>query len=447
MGEAMVINTHTLPIDESVHGQMQRVDHLYVVLAGGKPSGGARVALTSIDKIEIGRGAARTIKRDGSSLRIEVPDPYMSSSHLRFERDRAHWLAVDAGSRNGILVNGAKQERAIVADHDVIEAGRSFFMLRVSEAAGEPVLELPAKPKAGGLVTLDPALARGFEELGRIAASEVPVLVGGPTGCGKERVAFGIHTMSGRKGAFVPVNCGALPSGLIESELFGHKKGAFSGAIADAPGLVAASTGGTLFLDEIGDLPAPAQAALLRVLEEHEVRAVGATSTTPVDLRVVAATHRDLDAMIEDGNFREDLLARLAGFELELPALADRRVDLGAMLAEVAPDATFAAAALRALLAYAWPRNVRELVRAVERAAALAAGGEISASHLPDEIAGAKFTAPAVAPADARRDELVALLEKHHGNVSKVAADLGRVRQQVQRWLKRYGLDPERYRS
>jgi DNA-binding NtrC family response regulator len=370
------------------------------------------------------------VRRDGSTLRVDVPDPYMSSSHLRFERDRAHWLAVDAGSRNGILVNGAKQDRAIVADHDVIEAGRSFFMLRVSEAPGEPALELPAKPKAGGLVTLDPALARSFEELARIAASEVPVLVGGPTGSGKERVAFGIHTMSGRKGAFVPVNCGA-----------------FSGAIADAPGLVAASSGGTLFLDEIGDLPAPAQAALLRVLEEHEVRAVGATNPVSVDLRVVAATHRDLDSMIEDGNFREDLLARLAGFELELPPLADRRVDFGAMLAEIAPDATFAAAAIRALLAYAWPRNVRELVRAIERAAALAAGGEINAVHLPDEIATAKFTAPAIAPADARRDELVTLLEKHHGNVSKVAADLGRVRQQVQRWLKRYGLDPERYRS
>ena len=444
-----MVNTRTLSIDESVHAQHQRVDHLYCVIAGGKPGGGARWRLQSIERIEIGRGPARAVRRDGATLRIDVPDPWMSSSHLRFERDRAHWLAVDAGSRNGILVNGAKQDRAIVADHDVVEAGRSFFMLRTSEpATGEPMLELPARPVPGGLVTLDPTLARAFDDLARIAASPVPVpvLVGGPTGSGKERVAAGIHAMSGRKGAFVPVNCGALPAGLVESELFGHKKGAFSGAIADAPGLVAASSGGTLFLDEIGDLPAPAQAALLRVLEEHEVRAVGATSATRVDLRVVAATHRDLDAMIEEGQFREDLLARLAGFELALPALVDRRVDLGTMLAEIAPDTTFAAAAIRALLAYAWPRNVRELVRAVERAAALAAGAEITVAHLPDEIATAKFTTPALAPADARRDELVALLEKHNGNVSKVAADLGRVRQQVQRWLKRYGLDPERYR-
>jgi len=271
-------------------------------------------------------------------------------------------------------------------------------------------------------------------------------VIGGPTGTGKERVAQQIHAFSKRSGTFVPVNCGALPAGLVESELFGHKKGAFSGAIADAPGLVAASSGGTLFLDEIGDLPPPAQAALLRVLEEHEVRAVGSTATTAVDLRVVAATHRDLDEMVDEEKFREDLLARLAGFEVALPPLAERRVDLGVMLGEIIPDAQLAAAAVRALFAYAWPRNIRELVRAVERAAALAGGGEITASHLPDEIAAAKFAAPAPPVADARRDELVALLEKHHGNVSKVAAELGRVRQQVQRWIKRYAIDPERYR-
>jgi DNA-binding NtrC family response regulator len=436
-------NTRTLPIDESPAGSAARTDHLYLVIAGGKPGGGVRWSLAGMDRVEIGRGAARTVKRTGSTIRLDCPDPYMSSSHLVFERERAHWVVLDAGSRNGILVDGGKQDRAIVTDRDVIEAGRSFFMLRQGELAGAAELIAGKDP----LATLDPELAARFDELRRIAQSNIPVLVGGPTGTGKERVAQAIHTMSRRSGNFVPVNCGALPASLVESELFGHKKGAFSGAIADAPGLVVASTGGTLFLDEIGDLPAPAQAALLRVLEEHEVRAVGATNVTKVDLRVVAATHRDLDAMIEDEQFREDLLARLAGFDLELPPLAERRVDLGAMLAEITPDATFAAATIRALLAYAWPRNVRELVRAVERAAALAGTGEITPAHLPDEIATAKFTAPPVAAPDARRDELVALLEKHKGNVSKVAADLGRVRQQVQRWLKRYGLDPERYRT
>jgi DNA-binding NtrC family response regulator len=437
------MNTRTLPIDETPTGAASRTDHLYLVIAGGKPGGGVRWSLAGIDRVEIGRGAARAIKRTGSTIRLDCPDPYMSSSHLVFERERAHWVVADAGSRNGILVDGGKQDRAIVTDRDVIEAGRSFFMLHQGELAGPAELVAGRDP----LVTLDPELAARFDELRRIAQSDVPVLVGGPTGTGKERVAQAIHTMSRRSGALVPVNCASLPASLVESELFGHKKGAFSGAIADAPGLVVASSGGTLFLDEIGDLPAAAQAALLRVLEEHEVRAVGATAVTKVDLRVVAATHRDLDAMIEDEQFREDLLARLAGFELELPPLTERRVDLGAMLAEITPDATFAAATIRALLAYAWPRNVRELVRALERAAALAGTGEITPAHLPDEIATAKFTAPPIAAPDARRDELVALLEKHKGNVSKVAVDLGRVRQQVQRWLKRYGLDPERYRT
>ncbi|MBA3393766.1 MAG: sigma 54-interacting transcriptional regulator, partial [Deltaproteobacteria bacterium] len=271
---------------------------------------------------------------------------------MRFERERAHWLAVDAGSRNGILVNGAKQERAIVLAHDIVEAGRSFFLLRTGEPAAEPALDLaPRTP--GTLATLDPRLANAFDELRRIATSQLPVLIGGPTGAGKERVARTLHEASRRPGAFVAVNCGALPTGLVESELFGHRKGAFSGAIADQLGLVAASSHGTLFLDEIGDLPAPAQAALLRVLEEHEVRAVGATTTTAVDLRVVAATHRDLDELVEDGAFREDLIARLAGFEIELPPLAARRVDLGVMLAELVPPTTqLAATAARALFAY-----------------------------------------------------------------------------------------------
>jgi transcriptional regulator of acetoin/glycerol metabolism len=206
------------------------------------------------------------------------------------------------------------------------------------------------------------------------------------------------------------------------------------------------SSGGTLFLDEIGDLPAPAQAALLRVLEEHEVRAVGASAAVPVDLRVVAASHRDLDALVDEGAFREDLIARLAGFELAMPPLRDRKVDLGLMIAELVPPATqLAGVTARAMFAYDWPRNARELVRTLERAVALAGTAELGLAHLPEEIATARFAAP-VAVTDARRDELVALLEKHDGNISKVAVEMGRVRQQVQRWLKRYGLDPERYR-
>ena len=438
------MTTRTITADESPRAQ-PRVDHLYLALAGGRAGSGARWTLRGIDRIEIGRGAVRGWRRSGGTLRVDVADPWMSSTHLRFEREIAHWVAVDAGSRNGILIDGAGAGRCVVRDDSVVEAGRSFFLLRSGEPAGAEVVELAARSEPGTLVTLDPELANTFDELARIAPTAVPVLIGGATGTGKERVARAIHAASRRGGAYVPVNCGALPAGLVEAELFGHKRGAFSGAIADAPGLVATASGGTLFLDEIGDLPPPAQAALLRVLEAHEVRAVGATTATRVDLRVVAATHRDLAAMSAERTFREDLLARIAGFSIEVPPLAERRVDLGTILSEVAPDAALAAATARALFAYAWPRNIRELVRAIERASALAGTREIELAHLPPEVAGATFDPPVPAN-DARRAELVALLEKHEGNVTKVARELGHVRQQVQRWLKRYRLDPERYR-
>jgi DNA-binding NtrC family response regulator len=437
--------THTLSLDEARHPREPRVDHFYLILAGGKPGGGARWSLAGIDQIDIGRGAERAARRTGHTLRVDCPDAWMSATHLRFERDRAHWVVLDAGSRNGTYVNGGKQDRAVVLGDDIVDAGRSFFAVRYDEPAGEAALELPARSPPEALATLEPGLAARFAELRTIATTRVPILIGGATGTGKERVARAIHAASGRTGAFVGVNCAALASGVLDSELFGHKRGAFSGAIADAPGLIAASAGGTLFLDEIAELAAPAQSALLRVLEERAVRPIGATEAVPVDLRVVSATHRDLAALVATNAFREDLLARLDGTALELPALADRRVDLGAMLAEIAGDAQLAAGTVRALLAYAWPRNVRELARVVERAVALAAGDEITPAHLPPEVAHATF-AKAAPVGDARRDELVALLEKHRGNVSEVARELGRVRQQVQKWLKRYDLDPARYR-
>ncbi|MGN6110246.1 MAG: sigma 54-interacting transcriptional regulator, partial [Kofleriaceae bacterium] len=204
----MAIDTQTLPIEETGEGSPARVDHLYLALTAGKPLGGARWALDGIDRIEVGRGPARAVRRDRRTLQVDVPDPWMSSAHLRFERERAHWVAVDAGSRNGILVNGAKQDRAVVLDTDVVEAGRSFFVLRTGELAAEAALDLvPRDP--GMLATLDPVLAASFEELRKISAADLPVLIGGPTGAGKERVARTIHEASRRTGAFVPVNCGA----------------------------------------------------------------------------------------------------------------------------------------------------------------------------------------------------------------------------------------------
>src|SRR5207302_1217977 len=189
----------------------------------------------------------------------------------------------------------------------------------------------------------------------------------GETGTGKEVIARAIHAASRRPGAFVAVNCGALAPNLVESELFGHKKGAFSGATEDHNGLVRAADKGTLLLDEIGDLPVPTQAALLRVLQQREVLPLGTTKPMPVDLRVVAASHRDLEAEVGAGRFREDLWSRLAGYTAQLPALRDRREDLGLLVAALLARLVqtrpirFTSEAGLALVQYDWPRNVREL--------------------------------------------------------------------------------------
>jgi DNA-binding NtrC family response regulator len=442
------MTTRTLPLDDDDAPPAPTTDHLYVVLDAARPGRGARHALAGVDEIVIGRGAPAGVARTGAALRVDCDDRWMSSVHARLVRERGHWAVIDPGSRNGIAVNGVRTARATVLDGDVLEAGRTYFILREDEPASAADVTATVAPGTAALATLDPVLAARFAELASIAASTVPVVITGPTGAGKERVARAVHTGSHRRGAFVPVNCAALPAGLIESELFGHRKGAFSGAVDHHVGLIAAADGGTLFLDEIADLPPPAQAALLRVLEEHEVRAVGATASVAVDLRVVAATHADLDDRVATGGFRDDLLARLAGFDLELPPLAGRRVDLGLMLGEILPaGTTLAPAAARALFQYTWPRNARELVRVIERAVALAGGAELGVAHLPDDVAtAAARPATRAADDDGRRVELIALLEKHKGNVSHVAAELGRVRSQVQRWLKRYQLDPARYR-
>jgi transcriptional regulator with GAF, ATPase, and Fis domain len=283
------------------------------------------------------------------------------------------------------------------------------------------------------------------------------MLVEGESGTGKEVIARAIHTRSGRPGAFVPVNCGALPENLVESELFGYKKGAFSGAQADHPGLVKSADGGTLFLDEIGDLPSSSQAALLRVLQEREVMPVGGTRAVPIDLRVVAATHRDLDDMVADQSFRHDLFARLAGFRIQVPPLAERRGDLGLLIGALytrifaADHPGFDIDAARLLLRYPWPLNVRELEQALATAQVLAGTQLVRAEHLPDTVrSGRPPGAPRpviLSELDQKvRDQVVAALREHQGNVSAVARALDKDRKQIQRWIKRFGLDPSTYR-
>ncbi|MBL4634234.1 MAG: sigma 54-interacting transcriptional regulator, partial [Kofleriaceae bacterium] len=262
------------------------------------------------------------------------------------------------------------------------------------------------------------------------------------------------------------------PDTLLESELFGHKRGAFSGAIADMKGLIEASSGGTLFLDEIAELSPKGQASLLRVLEQRELLPVGATRTVPVDLRVVAATHRDLLVEVTAGRFREDLYARLSTFIARVPPLRERLPELGSIVATLLQrqqaslaGLCFAPAAARALVHYGWPRNIRELEKCLDSACLLSDRSRIDLQHLSELVRTPSGVSPGNLAADGHRSnsahaggialqsddvrlrqELLRLLQEHQGNVTQVGKVMGKKRQQIQKWCKRLDIDPKQFR-
>jgi DNA-binding NtrC family response regulator len=452
--------------------EQTRAPHLVLVCECERPlAGPSRFSLAQVDEVLIGRGPKRSVSRaivDGARrLTVHVPDAWMSKPHAWLRRSAGRFLAVDEGSRNGSFVNGVRADRTPIDEDDVIELGHTVFQVVYDLATPEGTQDFDGlKPGADDsrLTTLMPALAMDFASVIRVAASEVPILLRGETGTGKEVVARAIHATSNRSGPLVAVNCGALPDALVESQLFGYAKGAFSGALRDEPGLVRASSGGTLFLDEIGDLSPAGQESLLRVLQEHEVLAIGATRPTPVDLRVVSATHRPLESMVKAGEFRADLLARLSGFSVTLAPLRARRPDIGLLLASIlrelagerAEPLTLRVATARALLRYDWPFNVRELRQCLSAALALASGPAIEPSHLPAPIGkcaepASEKQAPEPRVLDESGERLRAELEdrlrQHQGNVSEVARSFGRARMQIHRWMVRFDLDPRKFRG
>jgi len=410
--------------------------------------------LDALDALELGRGEPGGAAIGPRRWRLGWPDPWMSTCHARLERRGGAWWVVDERSKNGLVLNGDRTDGARLADGDWIEVGHT--VLRFRHGALPPSGHAP---RADGLVALRtalPTLEYEVRDLEAIARSPVSVVLRGESGTGKEVVARAVHQLSGRPGTLIAVNCGALPAALLESELFGYRKGAFSNAVEDRPGLVRAADGGTLFLDEIGDLPLASQAALLRVLQEREVTPLGGTRPIKVDLRIVCATHRDLEALIALGQFRADVYARLAGHTFCLPPLRERREDLGllvaALLRRLAPehDVRFEPEAVRAMYRHAWPRNIRELETCLASAVVLARGHAIGAEHLSAALAVTAPAAPIAPPASARVDrraQLVAALRTHHGNVSAVARALGKARSQIQRWIRDLQIDPADYRE
>jgi transcriptional regulator with GAF, ATPase, and Fis domain len=493
-------------------------------------AGSSRHALGGVTQVLLGRGRERQVERrsgaGGEELLGRVPDRWMSSQHARIESSFGRWILYDAGSKNGTVLNGAAIDRAVLRDGDLIELGHTLFWFRERvPLAHDDAIDLHVtldalRERQPGLVTLAPVYARALCELERVARSLLPIVLSGESGTGKELLARAIHALSERTGELVAVNCGAVPDTLVESELFGHRRGAFSGASEDRPGLVRSAHRGTLFLDEIGDLPMASQAALLRVLQEREVMPVGANRPVEVDIRVVAATHRDLGAMVDRGEFRQDLFARLAGYTVLLPPLRERGEDLGLLVgtllarhAGAAGLPSIDAAAARALFLHHWPRNVRELDSCLMAAAILAGAQSIELHHLPADVrqssartrsaerlaaastepvsgvsAGERLSGQRAAadgsraggpgrggPFDATeppdegdddlfdhgtpavtgplseedrrlRDEVIASLRAHGGNISAVARAMGKDRKQIQRWVKRFDLDPQSFR-
>jgi DNA-binding NtrC family response regulator len=318
----------------------------------------------------------------------------------------------------------------------------------------------PAAEEESGLVARSPGMRAVLELARTVAKVDSTVLVTGESGVGKERVARLVHEESARAGGpLLAVNCAAIAETLLESELFGHARGAFTGAARDRPGLFEAASGGTLFLDEVGELPLATQVKLLRALQERKVRRVGENQSRPVDVRIVAATNRDLAADVGSGRFRRDLYYRLRVVELRVPALRERREDIlplsRVLLAEAArrlkrPVVSLSAGAADQLVRHDWPGNVRELENALERAVALARGRRVELSDLPEDVRQA-LPVPTAASgvrrlAEIEREYILAALARCGGNQTRTAAELGIGPSTLYRKLKQYETEGRRGR-
>ena len=392
-----------------------------------------------VDGVIFGRDASATVRLSGHEA---------SRRHAEVRRAGPVPILRDLESRNGTWVNGHRITERPIGPGDV---------LRIGEWTGI-VLELPENGVTPALQELgmnwygSATLARVVEPVRRVATTDLPVIVEGETGVGKEGMARALHTWSARSGPFVAVNCAAIPAAMAEGELFGYRKGAFTGADRSNPGYFRAAHGGTLFLDEVLELPPPVQSKLLRVLEQHEVQPLGEASPVSVDVRVVCATQEPLAQAVSDRRFRADLRARLDGLTVVLPPLRSRREDIfplftrilrdhcGDRIPEVDPKL------VEALLLYDWPLNIRELVLLVRQLVAIHGNERLwRRSMLPERLretpseASASHRHPTPVRAstsdEVAFDQLVDAIRQHGGNVSGAAAALGISRSRAYRLL------------
>jgi two-component system response regulator AtoC len=444
------LTDETRTLDALALGQAAGPQAFLIVTVGGQTR---IVPLAEGEVVTIGRARAST---------IYVDDEHISRVHTSVVRRGEDIVVTDLGSRNGTLVRGARIQRESRAmAGDLIQIGPLQATVAVAAA---PAHVAPAAT-ASSHVIADPAMAHVYDLCRRVAATPLSVLVSGETGAGKENVAEAIHRFGPRSDRpFVRLHIASLPETLLESELFGHEKGAFTGAIKRRLGYFESAAGGTLFLDEIGELPLPTQAKLLRALETRKIVRIGSTEELEVDVRIVAATNRDLPAEVRAGRFREDLYFRLSAFRIDVPPLRARRMEiplLASMFArEIAQRMGAGAPVLRpevlaVLEAYPWPGNVRELKHTIEAAFVLAAPGDLRPEHLPEAVRKGGTAPPAAgdetgdlpaAVSETERRAIQAALAACGGNQTKAAAQLGISRRALIYKMEKYDLHMKRTR-
>lgn len=401
-----------------------------------------RVVLSAGDRIALGTDPSNDIPLD---------DPFASGFHCRVEVHGERLLVSDLGSTNGTRINGLVIESALLPLGAVLTVGQTELKAVLAQEAP------PSDTPEFGIITQDEAMRRILRALPRLAQPMEPVLIHGESGSGKELIARALHDASPRAdGPYLALNCGALSPSVIESELFGHERGAFTGAHERKLGAFEAAGGGTLFLDEVGELPLDLQPKLLRVLESSVIRRVGGTQEIPIETRIVAATHRDLRAQVAAGKFREDLYHRLFVLCVELPPLRDRAGDIALLarhfLSEAEPPRRLSAKAEAALAAHHWPGNVRELRNLLIRAILMSEGSEIRPEDLNlspapraaaprGEASAMPIVDPRQAPdADSEREALMRLLEQTRGNQAQAARLLGISKSTFHDRLRRYSV-------
>ncbi|MFW6369475.1 MAG: sigma 54-interacting transcriptional regulator [Myxococcota bacterium] len=384
-------------------------------------------------------------KEDGN--RLVLFDDYVSAFHARIYHHKGAWHLMDLGSTNGTFLDGIQVEEAVLEAGMRIRMGETTFRVETAAARPKPV------DYTHGIITGDPAMQAILEQIERLAETDATVTIFGESGTGKELVARAVHDASPRKErAFIPVNCAAISKDLIESELFGHEKGAFTGAAVSRRGAFEEADGGSLFLDEVGELPLDLQAKLLRAIELKEIRRVGSSRTLTVDVRIVAATNRDLHQEVRAGRFREDLFYRLYVVPITLPPLRRRQDDV-LRLAEHflkvrSPDTppSLSEASRRRLTDHHWPGNVRELRNTIERAILFHKGRRIDSDDIVfpggDEPRGAEevIHAKGKTLAEIEKEAIKIALRSTGGNRRLTARSLGIARSTLQMRLKELDL-------